>query len=587
MSLRIAFTSAIRAVSRPYLVLPAALSLATLALLSPPAMDDASAQGFRMQGPRPGFVGGGFSAGGPSGRFPSARARRFSGRPFIHPKSGPRRRANGIVATVPGNGKGGMGMRGGPRRTGTTTDTRHPKGHGRHPKGHRRHSSHRFWPPIVVPGGTTVVAVPVPGPSAPPPNVRGGSRRPPSTPPAQSNRRPPANRPPAASVASTNWGRYVPNEVVVEVASGISPRTMDALLRRHRLTQLETVNLQFSGTSIRRLRINNRRSVPAVVRALAADRAIMAAQPNLLATLQDDVAAPAAAATDLQQYALARMRMPEAHGLANGDRVLIAVIDSGADTEHPELAGMILDTFDAIGTGDRVHAHGTSIVGAIAARARLRGTAPGAHILVARAFGPSRTSMDGTTTDIIKSLDWAMARGARIINMSFAGGRDPAVARRLNEARGRGIVLVAAAGNAGPNSAPLYPAANRAVIAVTATDDGDRIYRAANRGKHVAVAAPGVDLLLPTLGSDYRMTSGTSFSAAEVTGVIALMLERNPTLGPDAVRQALVSTARDLGAPGVDPQFGAGLVDAYEAVRSVIPATAAAGASPTTGSGGQ
>ena len=81
-----------------------------------------------------------------------------------------------------------------------------------------------------------------------------------------------------------------------------------------------------------------------------------------------------------------------------------------------------------------------------------------------------------------------------------------------------------------------------------------------------------MDLWLPTVDGDYRMTSGTSFSAAEITGVIALMLERNPGLNPDAVRRALMSTARDLGAPGLDPLFGAGLVDAYQAVLSVMPA---------------
>jgi len=270
--------------------------------------------------------------------------------------------------------------------------------------------------------------------------------------------------------------------------------------------------------------------------------------------------------------------MPEAHSLASGHRVLIAVIDSGVDTQHPELAGLILDTFDAIGTGDRVHAHGTSIVGAIAARSRLRGTAPGAHILVARAFGTNRSSMDGTTINIIKAVEWAMQRNVRIINMSFAGARDPAIERRLAAARDRGIILVAAAGNAGPTSAPLYPAANPAVIAVTATDDQDRIFRAANRGNHIAIAAPGVDLWLPTLDRNYRMTSGTSFSAAEITGVIALMLERNPGLSHDAVRRALISTARDLGTPGLDPLFGAGLVDAYQAIMSVLPAAPAVAA---------
>jgi subtilisin family serine protease len=86
--------------------------------------------------------------------------------------------------------------------------------------------------------------------------------------------------------------------------------------------------------------------------------------------------------------------------------------------------------------------------------------------------------------------------------------------------------------------------------------------------------------MLPTVGGDYRVTSGTSFSAAEITGVVALMLERNPGLSPDAVRRALISTARDLGAPGIDPLFGAGLVDAYRAIMSVLPAAPEANAAP-------
>jgi subtilisin family serine protease len=560
MRFRAILTSAIRAVSRPYLVIPAAV-VAVIALLAPPSVDDASAQGFRMQSSR-----GGYSGGGPSGGS-SMTSRGMSNKSGVYSKSRPR--PNGSAATGRSYPKGGMRGMGGSRPSGTTADNRYPKGDYRPPR--------RHWHPIYVPR-RTVAAVPVMG-NTPPANVSGGGGQPPSTPPVQSNRRPTAPAPP------DNWGRYVPNEVVVEVASSVSPQAMAALLRRHRLTQLETVNLQFSGTSIRRLRIHDNRSVPTVVRALAADGVVTNVQPNLIARLQE-IATPASPGQTFQQYALERMRMPEAHELANGNRVLIAVIDSGADTQHPELAGMVLDTFDAIGSGEQVHPHGTSIVGAIAARARLRGTAPGAHILVARAFGTNRGSMDGTTTDIVKSIEWAMQRGARIINMSFAGGRDPAVERRLTTARQRGIILVAAAGNAGPNSAPLYPAANPMVIAVTATDIDDRVFRAANRGNHIAVAAPGVDLWLPTLDGNYRRTSGTSFSAAEITGVIALMLERNAGLTPEAVRRALVSTARDLGAPGVDPQFGAGLVDAYQAVMSVAPAAPAADATPVTTSVG-
>lgn len=568
MGFRAAFRSAIRAVSRPSLAAPMAF-VALLALVSPPAINDASAQGFRMQGSR------GFSGGGP-GRFQGGMAGMMSG--GMMSKSGmpggmSGSRYPGKVATGPGMGghgmggmgtggdryPGGMGMGGDRRPGGTNTgDTRPPKGDHRPPR------PPRYPIPPIYPPGDTVVSVPGGPPSSPPPNFGGGGGG--------------GGQPPAPP--RTNWGRYVPNEVVVEVPSSMSPQAIAALLRRHSLTQLEAINLQFSNTSIRRLRINNRRPVPVVVRALAAEGLVV--QPNLIASLQQASAAPAASSCDLDQYAVARMRMPEAHTLANGHRVLIAVIDGGVDAQHPELAGLILDTYDAIGAGDRVHAHGTSIVGAIAARVRLRGTAPGAHILLARAFGTQRTSMDGTTTDIIKAIEWSMQRGARIINMSFAGDHNPAIERRLNMARGRGIILVAAAGNAGPNSRPQYPAAQPGVIAVSATDEDDRLYRSAVRGNHIAIAAPGVNLVLPTLGGECRVTSGTSFSAAEITGVIALMLERNPGLNPDAVRRALMSTARDLGTPGIDPLFGAGLVNAHQAVMSILPAGPAVDAAPST-----
>jgi subtilisin family serine protease len=150
--------------------------------------------------------------------------------------------------------------------------------------------------------------------------------------------------------------------------------------------------------------------------------------------------------------------------------------------------------------------------------------------------------------------------------------------------------MVAASGNAGAKSPPLYPAANGNVIAVSATDAQDRLFAASNRGGHVAVAAPGVDIFLPAPGEKYQMTSGTSFSAAYVSGLAALMLERNPALKPAEVRAILMKTARDLGRAGRDDQFGAGQADAFAAVSAVdatpavpvaaVPATPAAGNAP-------
>lgn len=117
------------------------------------------------------------------------------------------------------------------------------------------------------------------------------------------------------------------------------------------------------------------------------------------------------------------------------------------------------------------------------------GAAPDAKILAVRAFDPKDVGAEGTTFNILKAIDWAAAHGARIINMSFAGPADPAIHRSLEAARKKGIVLVAAAGNAGAKSPPLYPAADPNVIAVSATDADDKLFEQSNRGRHITVAA--------------------------------------------------------------------------------------------------
>src|SRR5262249_256662 len=146
---------------------------------------------------------------------------------------------------------------------------------------------------------------------------------------------------------------------------------------------------------------------------------------------------------------------------------------------------------------------------------------------------------------ILRGLDWAVANGARVINMSFAGPRDPELERGLAAASRKGIVLVAAAGNAGPTAPPLFPGSDPNVIAVTATDENDRLFSRSNQGRHIAMAAPGVDILVPAPGRTYQMSTGTSVAAAHVSGIAALLLELNPRLTPAALRKILSATARD------------------------------------------
>jgi subtilisin family serine protease len=200
------------------------------------------------------------------------------------------------------------------------------------------------------------------------------------------------------------------------------------------------------------------------------------------------------------------------------------------------------------------------------------GGAPKAKILAIRAFGVASGAAESSSYVVLKALDYAAAHNAQIVNMSFAGPKDALIERGIAALAGRGIVLVAAAGNAGPKSPPLYPAANPNVIAVSATNARDELLAASNRGSYVCVAAPGTDIFLPAPDGKYQMTSGTSFSAAYVSALAALMLERRPGVKPEEVRAILMKTARDLGSPGRDDLFGAGEADAYAAVQAAIPA---------------
>jgi subtilisin family serine protease len=140
--------------------------------------------------------------------------------------------------------------------------------------------------------------------------------------------------------------------------------------------------------------------------------------------------------------------------------------------------------------------HGTAVAGIIAAHAELMGVAPQTRILAVRAFGgtDAKAPARGTTYDIRAGIERSELHGARIVNMSFAGPPDPAPARELADGAHRGVVFIAAAGNEGREAKPLYPAADENVIAVTATDRSDRVFKDANHCPATCVAAPGVDV---------------------------------------------------------------------------------------------
>ncbi|TDR89152.1 S8 family peptidase [Enterovirga rhinocerotis] len=405
-----------------------------------------------------------------------------------------------------------------------------------------------------------------------------------------SGRRPPARQapipppPPAAAVLRS----FVDREVLVEAAGTLDEAAIGRLAARHGLTRLASQPLVLTGTTIHRFRVNGRRSVDQAVAALGADAQILSAQRNHVYRLtqrEDGIASSPPGRTyplAPNQYAAAKLHLSEAHRLATGEGILVAVIDSGVDTAHPELQGAIGASETTLSSEARPDLHGTGIAAVIAARSQLMGVAPGTRLLAIRAFAPAsgRAQAEGTSYDIVRALDIAARSGARVVNMSFAGPADRLMARGLAGGLQRGMVFVAAAGNGGPSAPAAYPAAEPGVIAVTATDLEDKLYAAANRGPYVGMAAPGVDILVAAPGGAYGTTSGTSVAAAHVSGIVALMLQRDGQLTPAAVRERLASEATDLGPAGPDPDFGAGLVDAYAALGGRAAAPAPAGTPP-------
>lgn len=356
--------------------------------------------------------------------------------------------------------------------------------------------------------------------------------------------------------------RFVPDEILVEFSAGMSPRTLATIMRRLQLTQLEAQTFTLTGRTLTRLRIGGNRAVPSTLGRLALYRGVSAAQPNWLYAFGQAQSAPPDPGA---QYVVGKLHLIEAHRISNGDDVTVALIDSRVDTAHPDLAGIVAEQYDAVGGASQPHAHGTAMAGAIAAHARLTGVAPKVRLLAIRAFAGEGDSAKGTTFSILKGLDWAASHGARVVNMSFAGPADAMLHDMVGKAHARGIVLIAAVGNAGPKSPPLYPAADREVIGVTATDADDKLLPQANRGPQVAVGAPGVDILAAAPDGQYQITSGTSVATAHVSGVAALILARNPKLTPDALRRLLTGSAHKVA--GGPREVGAGVVDALKAVE--------------------
>jgi subtilisin family serine protease len=315
--------------------------------------------------------------------------------------------------------------------------------------------------------------------------------------------------------------------------------------------------------------------------------AALRADPRVLLVAPDSVVKstvwPASGAPSdtfyTDQEDLEQVRVPEVWPTTIGDPgIVVAVIDSGVDLTHPDLAGVNVvaprnEIWNSTDVTDE-NGHGTHVAGTILARtnnaAGIAGIAPGSSLMpikVLDEFGM------GFFSDILDGMDWARTHGADIVNLSLGGMLDPTqvalIQPTFTAARAAGILVVAASGNSGT---PImeYPAGLHGVVSVGAVDQEDlqADFSTFNRG--VDLTAPGVDILSTTAG-DYEEFSGTSMASPHVAGVAALIWSARPSLGVAELEAVLRASAVDLGDPGRDNVYGSGRVDAEAALTEAVP----------------
>ncbi|MBM2576050.1 S8 family serine peptidase [Jannaschia sp. Os4] len=235
----------------------------------------------------------------------------------------------------------------------------------------------------------------------------------------------------------------------------------------------------------------------------------------------------------------------------------LAMIDGPVDTGHAALAGAAVATATTRLPHDRAASadHGTAVAALLVgedAGGALSGFAAGAALLAVDAFARETGGAAADVDRIAGALDLVAARGAGVVNLSFAGPENAVLAQVIAAAAARGLTLVAASGNAG-RAAPGWPAAAPEVVSVTAVDAAARPWPRANRGAEFA--APGVDVYVAGPGRG-GYASGTSYAAPVVSALAA----RRGVSGAEVLRAALRAGVRDLAAPGRDPATGWGLV---------------------------
>lgn len=270
------------------------------------------------------------------------------------------------------------------------------------------------------------------------------------------------------------------------------------------------------------------------------------------------------------QWALAKLGAWQSWETARGSGVRVAVVDTGVDYLHPDLAGRVDQGWDFVDNDanpmDEM-GHGTHVAGIVAAAAGNgvggSGFAPAARVFAVRALDRDGS---GYYSWIASAIVYSADQGAQVINLSLGGNEDAHVLEEaVGYATAHGALVTCASGNDGAAKIG-YPARYQGCFSVGASTSSDTIASFSNRGRGLDVVAPGANILSSTMGGGYEAWDGTSMATPVVSGVAALLVSQGRS--ERSIEQLLRSTSRDLGAAGWDSTYGAGRVDASAAVAA-------------------
>ncbi|UWE04534.1 S8 family peptidase [Laceyella sacchari] len=362
----------------------------------------------------------------------------------------------------------------------------------------------------------------------------------------------------AEEVDSQAGKLYAPGQVVVKYKDNASASAVKSARAKANGTVMEKNNkLGFEVVKVKG-------SVEATIEKLKKDPNVEYAEPNyyLHATYT-----PNDPYFSSRQYGPQKIQAPQAWDIAEGSGVKIAIVDTGVQSNHPDLAGKVVGGWDFVdndSTPQDGNGHGTHCAGIAAAVTNnstgIAGTAPKASILAVRVLDNSGS---GTWTAVANGITYAADQGAKVISLSLGGTvGNSGLQQAVNYAWNKGSVVVAAAGNAG-NTAPNYPAYYSNAIAVASTDQNDNKSSFSTYGSWVDVAAPGSSIYSTYPTSTYASLSGTSMATPHVAGVAGLLASQGRSASN--IRAAIENTADKISGTGT--YWAKGRVNAYKAVQ--------------------